>query len=348
MNFGPSDPAFSSPRVAEPPQYAEFDASKKGGDHEDALPAMPSWENSNSKKVLVEGEEVELDQLKKPAADGAATDNGQHMPLMTGAATTPGPASPIRTPDHTTPYGPPGHPAASGGYLAAAGASGDPYAADGYGHAFDGQGYNHNDGYGQRTPPLGADQGYGMPGAAMVAGRHSPHDYNDGGYGQDRGQAGAYPGHGEFDAQARENPYDDYNQHANQGFGVGPGRRSPPRGNPGMQDPGYGNARRSPAPRGDFGRNGGYNNGAYPGPRQQRSSPGPNRALRQPPQRQYSQDVPPSPTTLQNNAGFDFNSGYSRRPSPGAPSRQQSPQPAAYPGYRAYQPSQAQEGWSGL
>ncbi|OAA37253.1 hypothetical protein NOR_07269 [Metarhizium rileyi] len=48
------------------PQYAEFDVSKKGG--EDALPRMPSWETAESKKVMVEGEEVEMSNLKKSPA----------------------------------------------------------------------------------------------------------------------------------------------------------------------------------------------------------------------------------------------------------------------------------------
>jgi hypothetical protein len=374
MNLGPranptfANSNFASPRVAEPPQYAEFDASKKGGAHEDALPEMPSWETSNSKKVLVEGEDVELEQLNKPANGAAAAANGQNLPLMTGATGTPGPASPIRSPDHTTsPYGPPGGHAAAGGYLAAGGAGGDPY-------AMDGQGYNHNGAYDDRTPQLNADQGYGMAGGAMAVGRRSPRDYNDGGYGQDHGRAGGYPAQGAaFDDRSRQGPYDDHSGqgpydgygHQADGFGMGPGRYSPPRGNPNMRDAGYGDARRSPAPggarrspapgaatrspgpggarrspapRGDYSRHGNYtDNTAYAAPR----------PLRQPPQRQFSHDVPPSPTSLQNNAGFDFNSGYSRRPSPAAaPAPQQ--QQAGYPGYRAYQPNQEQEGWSGL
>ncbi|RCI15548.1 hypothetical protein L249_3613 [Ophiocordyceps polyrhachis-furcata BCC 54312] len=44
-----------------PPQYAQFDVPRKGG--ADALPEMPSWESGNSKKVMVEDDEVEMNQL---------------------------------------------------------------------------------------------------------------------------------------------------------------------------------------------------------------------------------------------------------------------------------------------
>ncbi|PHH68949.1 hypothetical protein CDD80_7116 [Ophiocordyceps camponoti-rufipedis] len=46
------------------PQYAEFDVPRKGG--EDALPEMPSWESGNSKRVMIEDDEVEMNQLNKP------------------------------------------------------------------------------------------------------------------------------------------------------------------------------------------------------------------------------------------------------------------------------------------
>ncbi|KAM0450252.1 hypothetical protein ACHAPV_003919 [Trichoderma viride] len=60
-------PAFSTPASHGPPQYAEFDVSKRNAD---ALPAMPSWETANSKQIVLE-EEVEMDTLppkKEPVA----------------------------------------------------------------------------------------------------------------------------------------------------------------------------------------------------------------------------------------------------------------------------------------
>ncbi|KAK2612464.1 hypothetical protein QQS21_001568 [Conoideocrella luteorostrata] len=73
-----------APAKYEPPQYAEFDVSKKGG--EDSLPQMPGWEQGSSKKVMME-EEVEMSNLKKsPTLD----QNRQRM-----NAPSPGPVSPM-------------------------------------------------------------------------------------------------------------------------------------------------------------------------------------------------------------------------------------------------------------
>ncbi|EMR72523.1 putative fibroin-3-like protein [Eutypa lata UCREL1] len=53
------------PAKAEPPQYAVFDDGPKKD--ADSLPAMPSWEDAGSKKVLLEEEDsVEMEPLKKP------------------------------------------------------------------------------------------------------------------------------------------------------------------------------------------------------------------------------------------------------------------------------------------
>uniref|UniRef100_A0A0L0NMR2 Fibroin-3 n=1 Tax=Tolypocladium ophioglossoides (strain CBS 100239) TaxID=1163406 RepID=A0A0L0NMR2_TOLOC len=82
--------------VFEPPQYAEFDVSKKGG--EDALPHMPSWEGAGSKKVMLEEEEVEMNHLKK-----SPTPNPGQAPLATPST---GPANAMGMEPHS-PYGPP-------------------------------------------------------------------------------------------------------------------------------------------------------------------------------------------------------------------------------------------------
>ncbi|KAB5563480.1 hypothetical protein GE09DRAFT_910403, partial [Coniochaeta sp. 2T2.1] len=177
---GPFPPARSehTAPASIPPQYAEFDVSKKTAPgHEDALPVMPTWESAGSKKVLVEEEEMEMNQLKKPEASNA-NNAGQNVPLMTGASAIPGPVSPIPSPDHRSPYSPPGAAGANGGYMGAgAAAAADPYGAQGRGY----NNYNTPNGaYGQSQTSLGTDQGYGMPGAAMAAGagRRSP-GYNN-------------------------------------------------------------------------------------------------------------------------------------------------------------------------
>lgn len=394
----PAKPSpFPSAAAASAPQYAEFETSKKGGAHEDALPEMPSWEGAGSKKVLVEDEPVELEQLKKPATTELNTQGAQNVPLMAGGH-VPGPASPI-SPDSRSPYGVPGSQSASSGYL---GAGAPPAAAGAHDHndpyGLGDQPYSQNaGGYGQQSQTsFGNDQAYGMAGAAGVAGagmagaamgpgRRSPR-VNNGGYGQQP------MGQGPMD-RGYQNPQDYNNAYgrsqsrgpADQGYGMGPGRRSPPRGPNGSNGPNgpvrpnmMGGAaypdreRRSPAPQGDRGYGNNYNNRPYPpNPQRQYSSDSTRPLARPPPQRQFTDEYPPpSPTSLQNNSGFDFNSGFSRPPPysnnssyerrPSESSRQgnqgiptsSSGGGQAYPGYKPYQPAQdntrQQDGWSGL
>ncbi|RYP56499.1 hypothetical protein DL771_011818 [Monosporascus sp. 5C6A] len=105
-------PARTKP---EPPQYAEFDiGSKKDAD---SLPAMPSWEDASSKKVLVEEDGVELEPIKKKPEDAQAF---QMNAVNASQATIPN----ARSPGARAPYGPPGGVGGPNGYMAAA----DPYA----------------------------------------------------------------------------------------------------------------------------------------------------------------------------------------------------------------------------
>jgi hypothetical protein len=364
---GPTIPAVSGGLAPPaPPQYAEFETSKSGSaNHEDSLPQMPSWESSNSKKVMLEdGAAVEMKDLKKPDT------NAQNVPLMTGTTATPGPASP--SPDSRTPYGAASSQGSSSGYFPPGTTASDPYTQRS-------AAYNQTGGgYAQPAPVGGMDQAYGMAGAAVGVGRQSPRAYNDNVLGQSRG----------FPPPARQGSFDNYNMAqrqgsydtsrygpaGDQGYGAGP-RRSPRdvqggfaqdgmRRSPGPQSE-YGNyaqdnMRRSPAPVGDYDP---YDSRPYGTPQRQYSSDS-TRPLRQPPQRQYSHDMAPS-SPPQNGGGFDFNSGYSR-PAPAGvsagnysrrpsatqsppPLQQQTPAPAAYPGYRAYQPAtQQQDGWNGV
>ncbi|KFG87450.1 hypothetical protein MANI_001795 [Metarhizium anisopliae] len=87
-NQAPMQVHFHPPAQSkfEPQQYAEFDVSKKGDG--DALPAMPSWERSGSKKVLVEEEEeVEMSNLRKAPAP-SLNHNRRNLP-------SPTPVSPV-------------------------------------------------------------------------------------------------------------------------------------------------------------------------------------------------------------------------------------------------------------
>jgi len=262
---GPTIPAVEKTASPQYASYAEFDVSKKPAGSEDALPVMPSWEGAGSKKVMVEEEEVEMDQLnKKPETGGAESP----PPLMTGAAAAgaagavgsamaavPG-RGPSRSPDNRSPYGAPQRSntnMSNGGYYSQGGPNDSPY----------GQDYRQSpDPYGRQgmtRSPGPMDQGYGVmaasamgPGAVgggMGPGRRSPPQraYTDnGGYGQQQGQGpygpparqGSYdtygrpgPGRGQQSMSPYDNQYDSQNQgYGSQGVGVGPGARGGYRG----------------------------------------------------------------------------------------------------------------------
>lgn len=373
------------PRTNEPPQYAEFDSGKKGGAHEDSLPQMPSWEGSNSRKVLMEEEEVEMNHLNKPEGNSVGAGGAAGAASATGYMNQRGGG--VSSPDQRTPYGTPGSRPGWDGY------SGQRPGGDPYGQS--GQDYDYHRGYGQPSSPLGVDHLAMAGGAVQGAGRRSPRAYNDGTPVQDQGYGGRpIPQRDPYDARARATPFNEYAQPGSQGYGAVPGRQSPairtqspiirtqtpgvrgqspavgrqsPAVGPArMGDGGYGvqeRARRSPAPfagQGYASRNQSGEQRPYP-----QYTTDPSRAPRPPPQRQYSVDMPsyasptPSSPGLQNNSGFDFNSGYSRPqtsegetfnnnnnsgglPSPKltpSPGPVQTVQPAAYPGYRAYRPA---------
>ncbi|CAJ2502017.1 Uu.00g048700.m01.CDS01 [Anthostomella pinea] len=414
-NFPPIGPAAAavSPAAAAP-QYAVFET---GGDKKDAdsLPAMPTWEDQGSKKIMVEEEPVEMEPLKKP-------DQGYNTSMMNAAnmshATIPSPGSAVSR----SPYGPPPGSGGPNGYMAPTRAATDPYGTSTPGY----DDYSNN-GYGHPSQDH-LSQEYAVAGgmAAGAVGRRTPHqDYNNG-YdhgGMDQG----YP------QSQTPRPYDDaYGRSVTPGSYANGYRPPPtngygtPRGSPGPQagygygDPsrmaspgaqqGYGHPNRMPSP----GSQGGYGNGARmasPGPQAgcygngaRMASPGPQaggyggnasrmrspgpqagldnypqRSQTDPPQRSQAQtpnsygrqQQPPAPyrqyssdstrplvrpggmdrqyseletpeSPIQNNGGFDFNSGYSRpegRPTPPPPQQQSANGGTAYPGYRAYKPS---------
>ena len=341
MTTGAAFAGGFKPAAHEPPQYAEFDISKKGAAHEDALPAMPSWEGTGTKKVLVEDGAVEMENLKKP--DNAA----QSLPLMAGASRGASPASP----DTRGPYGAQQDDyGASNPYLAAGAAEADPYAMNDAGYD---QGYNGSGrGYGPSSSSLGVDQ-YGMAGAgAMGPGRRSPRGYAGDGYAQNQG----YP-----QSRPQQGSYDDYRRNgaSPQPMGYDMDRRSPRMPDVMGGGGGYGDQgpRRSPAPPAGYGRGGGgYEQDPYRAPQRQYSSDSTRPLARPSPQHQNSYGESPSPN-LQNNSGFDFNSGYSRPNTRGrdesydySQPQQAGGQQGGYPGYKAYTPQEGRQpqGWSGL
>lgn len=153
-------------------QYATFDSGPKKD--ADALPAMPSWNDSDSKKVLLEDDPVELEQMKKPADNNGALAS----PADPTRATSPGPASPG--------YIPPGSQPGPNGYMAAGRSETDPYGTDStygvngqYNNPYGSQ--NNHDPYNQSQSSM--DQGYGMAGAMAGQRTRTPYqDYNNTGY----------------------------------------------------------------------------------------------------------------------------------------------------------------------
>ncbi|SPQ18284.1 d0b2a38b-8161-436b-bc96-16baac3e1365 [Thermothielavioides terrestris] len=356
-------------KAADFPQYAEFDVG--GKKNEDALPQMPTWENAESKKVLVEEEAVEMNALKKPEAGEQAGSRGAGAGATGGAVA--GATSPTgsRSPVNRSPYGPPGPGSGSNGYFGVT--QSDPYAPGAPAYNQPGAAYGE------------AEQGYG---------RRSPHAYHNGGYddGYNNGGYGQAHDHADGYGAAHQQPYDAYDHYsspANQGYGIARhqtptrGMDSGPYGPDARRSPvpqgalaGYGvEARRSPAPQGSYGsaygaearRSPAPQGGDYAAARRSpapqggdyaaaRRSPAPQAggygsnsgagrygAARESPQRQYSSHNDPvsSPTgpagltPLRNDAGFDFTSGYSRPPAAAAA-------PNSPGGYR--QPSPALEG----
>ncbi|KUI63281.1 hypothetical protein VP1G_10432 [Cytospora mali] len=309
MSAGAIPPSRPAAKGADPPQYASFDTSKKE-EGEDSLPAMPTWEDSESKKVVLEEEVVELQQLKKPET------NGQGQPLMNGMSPSPspGPNTP-NGPGPRSPYGPQGNQAAANGYMGpgprgpgsrgpggppGAGAMPNPYGMQ------QGQGYNQmSNGYAQSQATFHTEQSWGVTGGQdygqMPA--PSPTGYDQPDYSPPPTNAPGY-----FDQGA----YSEYGGTGNgpvppvmnQPYGMGaeppqaqqpqPQRRGPPRGALGavggaaMPD----RSRGSPAPQQEPGFTGGQLDQPpltySPSPVQGGFSPAPERSFSPAPQRTFS------------------------------------------------------------
>ncbi|KAK3953231.1 hypothetical protein QBC32DRAFT_123498 [Pseudoneurospora amorphoporcata] len=197
-----SEPSYNSNSKASEPQYAVFEVNKKRQTMGDSLPAMPEWEGAGSKKVLVEEEAVELDQLKKPeetTAQGAGA--GAGAAVMSGAAAAIPAAGPGRG---TTPRPSP-----------PPGGQQSPYGVPAGNHGL----YGNNGGYGQNAQgynqvPLASPYGqssspspYGMAASAMGPAAVGNAGYNAPGGGYGNQQQDAYGRYGE---PTRNNTYDSY------------------------------------------------------------------------------------------------------------------------------------------
>ncbi|TGJ84824.1 hypothetical protein E0Z10_g3895 [Xylaria hypoxylon] len=334
------------------PQYAEFDTGNKKD--ADALPAMPSWEGAGSKKVLIEEDSVEMEPLKKP--DGFQ--NPSHMNVANVPSTT--------SPRAVSPYGPPAGPNA----YAAAGRN------DTGAYGMNQQGYNEydNHSYGQQYSSSGMNNA-AVGVATGPMGRRTPHqDYNTGydhnnmnqGYPQSRSPMPYNDEFGRSGTPTSFNNGDYRGLAANDGYGND--RRSPApqagygygnsrMGSPGAQAGyGYASARASPAPQADFrfpqrSHTQDEYTQQYPAASRQEYSNDPYEGFGRPAPERYVQPSPPT-SPIQNNSGFDFNSGYSRTsPAPAPAPAQAANGGTAYPGYRNYRPAQntqQQHAWEGV
>ncbi|KAH8675613.1 hypothetical protein BX600DRAFT_178378 [Xylariales sp. PMI_506] len=371
---------YSSPAAVarpEPPQYAEFETSKKGNG--DELPQMPSWETASSKKVMIEDDSaVEMNDLKKP-------ESAQSAPLMApGSMSVPASPNPVSPVHSNGPYAVPGQ-NGSTGYMAPSRAGTDPYSStiggqqqqqqqgynnyantgygqsrdnvsQGYGQTRDNvspgygnQGYN-NQGYGNQSyanqgydNQAYGEQGYGAA-AAVGQGRRTPHqDYNNGGgYGRGAMTQG-------YQQSRTPRPYDEYGRGGpsrNGTPGSGPYGRPAQRPSPAPGMGMYGNQDRtqSPAPtQGGYDYNqrtntpNSYGRQYPPAPRRQYTSDSNAPTIQQPAPRRPYMEEPPR-SPIQNTGGFDFTSGFSR-------AENISPEQAgggssAYPGHRPYKAPQ--------
>lgn len=160
--------------VTGPPQYAEFDTKKPGG--EDSLPQMPSWEGAGSRKVELEPESHEMNSLSKTPT---TTTHEPKDPLMDGASPL-GPTSPIPRESPQVPFGR-GTPQ-PGRMMPTPAPRRDPYA---HPNPYD---TGADDGF-------GLDQPYDLPPAGMAAvppaGRNSPGP-GPRGYGRNRPEQGGF------------------------------------------------------------------------------------------------------------------------------------------------------------
>ncbi|KAL5614573.1 hypothetical protein BROUX41_004676 [Berkeleyomyces rouxiae] len=154
-------PAVATPSVhpvSGPPQYAEFDVAKKSG-NEDALPAMPTWDDAGTKKISLDNGQggVEMDQLNKPTA--SATPAPTTSPAPTAAVGAIGAAGAVG--------------AGASGLAARANNAGGH--VETYRNAPAGSQYDAQSVYGRSTTPgFGNQAGRSTPGYGSQPGRGTP------------------------------------------------------------------------------------------------------------------------------------------------------------------------------
>jgi len=190
MDYPPQ--RIEAPPKREVPQYATFESDKKDAD---SLPAMPTWNDGSSQKVLIETEAVEMEPLKKP------TPASSIVPTATGRTVSPMPLQGYGSPVAVSPYGPPQGRPGPNGY---AGAVADPYAQQDQGYFNDNeygqQHHNHNHNMDQ-SQEYGLNQAYGGTAGVMAAGRQP---YGQQGQAQNMHSYGNQPGNQLYGQQGPE------------------------------------------------------------------------------------------------------------------------------------------------
>lgn len=368
-DFGPSRP-MPTHHAHDPPQYAEFETSRKGGD--DSLPSMPTWEQASSRKVEMEVEAVEMNQLNKPQETNQSVASASAAAAASAAAVAAaaGGHGPQRQ-GSRDPYRQPS-PMGGMGYAAQ-----DPYAGNHHGYEDYGNGS-----YGPAASHFGGNQYGAAAGMPTSPQRASPPRQEYGYRGYDAGPpARSYtrtpqpadpyvraPQAAEVYAQMPQSPnryaqtpqpMNDYTQmpeipdrYAQTPQPAGPYAADPRGPSPSAMAYAVGRTGNSPAPPADFRERMGSNASPAPmaGYRTERmgsnASPAPQADYGHGNQQYdtstgYGQRQAEPHSPLQNSAGFDFNSGYSRSPVQDQFGGQTSPvnQPAPNNGgFTAYNP----------
>jgi len=236
LQYGAQQPAPQPGYNSGKPQFARFDVSKPV--NEDALPAMPSWEEASSRKVEV-AEISESHEMDKLNSDGLAPSGAPKLPNFESEPTE----------ESSQPTGLIGHGDSSSGYRGSAPAPAQANA--GYGNqAYGGYppqgqvgygnrpGYDRNNSYGSpQRSPMAPPQGYGS----------AQGGYSNREYGQSQPQSGrqnqsspvyAPSGSTVYEPQNANGQYNAHNPSANAGgYGAYPG-------NPSYGNQGYGEPRR--------------------------------------------------------------------------------------------------------
>ncbi|KAK5990453.1 hypothetical protein PT974_08721 [Cladobotryum mycophilum] len=336
--------------AAGPPQYAEFDMKKANPDD---LPAMPSWEESNSKKIMVE-EEVEMEDLKKKEPPTMQRMPPKRGPMPGNPNAMPRSPSNAYSPMQNTPTG----------YMNAHAQQ----PANGYGGGGLAQPYDYDS---KRTSDgFGLDQPYDAPPPLVTAnlghGRQSPAPVQNG-YGgrqlvqgQTRMQSPVHELDGQERFQLDSTPVP---------YGMDPHMRNSPGPQneygavqPRYDSPGPGqNARASPHPQNEYSLAGHdsrqspisqhaeyshvparFDSPAPPSPFG--NTPSRVNSPKLVPYRSYTPKPQNGQAPITNNGGFDFNSGYARPQNGDDPDT-----PEAYPGYKPYTPTTpTQPTWHGI